>query len=221
MAKTVKGHASTTQKPRRFGWTCYFQPTKRLRQYLMLEAISRAHGHQLTQRQISDVSGISPAVVNQYLSEFQDARLIERASLNRRDFSYALTPQGERQKREMMVEYIRETFQLFSAGKNELAQILRGYERAYDIGSLVFYTAGEVTELLLHPLQETSIKLLAIADDNPAKQGTELFGYPIIPREEIEALRPDAVMITTFRYRRAIHERIKHLEDQGIRVIGF
>ncbi len=121
----------------------------------------------------------------------------------------------------MLVEYIRETFQLFSAGKAELAEILRGYQLKYDIEDLILYSAGEVTELLLHALQETSMQLLAIADDDPARQVKELFGYPIISREEIQQYRPDAVIITTFRYRQEIYEKIKDLEHEGVRIIGF
>ena len=121
----------------------------------------------------------------------------------------------------MMVEYIRETFRLFSAGKEQLAKILGEHAQKYNLKKIIFYTAGEVTALLLHSLELTDMELLAIADDDPAKQGKELFGYPIISREEIPRFSPDGVIITTFRYRQEIHERIKDLEEQGIKVIGF
>lgn len=212
---------STGDKTKRFDRLKYFQPTKRLRHYLMLEAISDSEGSHLTQRRISERSGISPSVVNHYLGEFRGSNLIERASLNQRDYSYSLTSGGRRKKREMLVEYIRETFQLFSAGKAELAEILRGYKLKYGIENLILYSAGEVTELLLHALQETSMQLLAIVDDDSVKQGKALFGYPIISREEIQRYRPDAVIITTFRYRPEIYEKIKDLEQEGVRIIGF
>mgnify|MGYP006278590677 CR=1 FL=1 len=210
-----------TDPAQRFGWMDYFQPTKRLRQYLMLEAIKQAEHQRLTQRQISTLSGISPSVVNQYLTDFEASQWIERASLNGRDFQYVLTDQGRDVLREMMVAYIRETFQLFSAGKAELAEMLRDYQARYGIERLVFYSAGEVTELLLHPLQETSMELVAIVDDDPNKQGRRMFGYPIIAGASIAAYQPDAIVITTFRYRDEIHQTLDALDLPGVRIIDF
>ena len=205
----------------RFRWMGYFQPTKRLRQYLMLEALAGADNRRLTQREISMLSGISPSVVNQYLTDFEASGWITRTSLNSRDFQYTLTDDGHQTLREMMVAYVRETFQLFSAGKAELADMLRDYQDRYAIDRLMFYSAGEVTELLLHPLQDTAMDLVAIVDDNPDRQRTKLFGYPIVARDAILEYRPDAVMITTFRYRDEIREALSQMDRSGIAVIGF
>ena len=212
-----------TIETKQFGWMKYFQPTKRLRQYLMLESLSKPQDAHVTQRQIAQISGISPSVVNQYLGEFYTGKLMERSPINQRDFSYSLTRQGRAQQREMMVEYIRETFQLFSAGKKELAKILKGYQAKYGIQKVVFYSAGVVTELLLHALQETSMSLLAIVDDDRDKQGRKLFGHPIIGAQEIAQFHPDAVIITTFRYRHKIRQQIAslHPEKLGIKIIEF
>lgn len=197
----------------------FLKPTKTLRHYLILEAL--AENAQITQRGISKIAGISPAVVNQYLAKFEEEGLIRKKRRSQRDYIYLLTEEGRRQRRELMVEYTRETFRLFSAGKDRLAEILQGYAKEYGLRRVIFYTAGEVTELLLHSLGMTDMELLAIVDDDPAKQGKKLLGYPIISREEIEHYSPDAVIITTFRYREGIYEKIKQLEQEGIRIIGF
>jgi DNA-binding MarR family transcriptional regulator len=208
-----------TVQPKLIG-LIYFRPTKRLRQYFMLEALARGN-EGLTQRDLGKLAGLSPAVVNQYLMEFTREGLVERFPLNRRDLRYQLTSMGEELRRELMVAYIRETFQLFRHGKDELAEILRGYQRRYQLKRVVFYSAGQVTEVLLQALAETSLELLAIVDDDPGKQNMSFFGYPVVAREEIARYRPDAVIITTFRYRKQILEGIQDLEAQGIRVLGF
>jgi len=199
----------------------YIQPTKRLRQYLMLESVSSAEGTRLTQRRIARISGISPSVVNQYLLEFETAGWIDRSSLNQRDYTYSLTKSGSQVRREMLVDYIRETFQLFSAGKTRLSAILKSHQERYRIKRLVFYTAGEVTELLIHSLPGTSMTLIAIADDDPQKHGQSFFGHPIISPREITSYHPDAVIVTSFRYRQRIAKQLEKLESQGIHVIGF
>lgn len=197
----------------------FFKPTKTLRHYLILEAL--AENERITQRGISKIAGISPAVVNQYLAEFEEEGLIRKERQNQRNYAYLLTEKGRRQRQEMMIEYTRETFRLFSAGKARLAEILQEYAKEYSLKRIIFYTAGEVTELLLHSLGMAEMELLAIVDDDPTKQGKELLGYPVISREEIEHYGPDAVIITTFRYRGEIYERIKGLEGQGIKIIGL
>lgn len=197
----------------------FFTPTKRLRQYFLLETIASEEGH--SQRDLSQAAGISPSVTNKYLREFEEEDLIKRERVNKRDFDYSLTAKGERERKELMVSYIRETFQLFSAGKGELAQVLEEYSRERGWEDVVFYTAGEVTELLIHSLEDTELKLRAIVDDDQEKQGKTLFGYPVIPAERITDYEPDGVIITTFRYREEIRQRVEGLEEEGIPVVGL
>ncbi len=201
----------------------YFKPAKRLKQYFMLEALARQELEGLTQRTLGRLAGLSPAVVNQYLLEFVQQGLVERVPLNRRDFAYRLTPKGEARRRELMVAYIRETFQLFQHGKAELGRVLQEHQRRFDLRTIVFYSAGQVTEVLLQALEGTTLNLLAIVDDDPVKQGKPFFGYPVIARDDILKLRPkpDAVIVTTFRYRDQIYERLEPVKAQGIRVLGF
>lgn len=217
--------ATTSTLPRsshRFDALSYFKPTKRLRQYFMLEALAHEDAL-LTQRGLGQQAGLSPAVVNQYLLEFLQQGLVERTPRNRRDFAYRLTPKGEALRRELMVAYIRETFQMFQSGKEELAQVLREHQRRYRFRRVLFYSAGQVTEVLIQALSETTLELLAVVDDDPRKQGRPFYGYPVIGPEEIPHYEPDAVLITTFRYRREILERLRplNLEAQGIRVVEF
>ncbi len=206
--------------PSRISKLQYFKPTKRLRQYFMLEALAQERKG-LTQRELGQLAALSPAVVNQYLAEFIQAGLVERTPINRRDYRYQLTPQGQNLRRELMVAYIRETFQLFQHGKEELARILRAHQQRFGLRRIVFYSAGQVTEVLLQALEETPLELRAIVDDDPEKQGKLFFGYPVVSREEISKLQPDAVIVTTFRYRNQIFRKIRNLEAQGIRVLGF
>jgi len=171
----------------------YFKPAKRLRQYFMLEALARQGLEGLTQRTLGRLAGLSPAVVNQYLLEFSQQGLI------------------------------RETFQLFQHGKEELGRVLQEHQRRFDLRTIVFYSAGQVTEVLLQALEKTTLRLLAIVDDDPAKQGKPFFGYPVIARDDILRLKPkpDAVIVTTFRYRDQICENLKPVKAQGIHVLGF
>lgn len=197
----------------------FFNPTKQLREYLLLESISKADSP--SQRQLSRAAGISPSVTNKYLGEFEDKGLLTRSSLNERDYSYQLTGEGKRKKRELMVKYIRETFQMFSEGKRELGEKLDSYQEQFDYEKIIFYSAGEVTELLIHSLNGKDLTLQAIVDDDQEKQGGELFGYPVIAKDQIRDYNPDAVIVTTFQYRDKIIEKLKAMDNSQFEIIGF
>lgn len=51
--------------------------------------------------------------------------------------------------------------------------------------SVVIYGAGEHTRQLAHIIEASPIKLVAIADDDPGKQGTKMLGVSIIAPSEI------------------------------------
>jgi len=197
----------------------FFNPTKALREYLLLEAISRTNSP--SQRELSQAAGISPSVANKYLGEFEEDGLLRKEPLNKRDYQYRLTEKGEKVKRELMIKYIRETFQMFSEGKSELSEKLQNYREEKGFNKIIFYSAGEVTELLIHSLNGADLTLQAIADDDQSKQGKELFGYPVISKNQIKDYDPDAVIVTTFQYREKIIEKLKAMDNRQFEVIGF
>lgn len=199
----------------------YFRPTKRFHRYLVLRAVSEAGGGHLTQRAIAEQTDLSPAMVNRYLAKAEEEGHVRRAPLNRRDYSYHLTSEGRSLYRELAVGHIRETFRMFSAGRDELAEILEQHRSAHGLERVLFYTAGQVTEVLLQAVPRTSLELVAVVDDDPAKQGKSFFGWPVISREEIGKHDVDGVIVTTFRYRDEILGKLRHLGEEGIRVIGL
>lgn len=199
----------------------YFRPTKRFHRYLVFRAVSEAEGGHVTQRAIAEQVGLSAAVVNRYLAEAEEEGSVRRAQLNGRDYSYHLTSEGRSLYRELAVGHIRETFRLFRSGRDELAGILEQHRSAHGVERVLFYTAGQVTEVLLQAVPRTSLELVAVVDDDPAKQGRSFFGWPVISREEIEEQKVDGVIVTTFRYREEIFDKLRHLRDENIEVIGF
>lgn len=199
----------------------YFHPTKKFHRYLILRAVSEAEGGHLTQRAIAEQAGLSPAVVNRYLAEAGEEGYVRRSPLNRRDYSYHLTAEGQSLYRELAVGHIRETFRIFSAGRDELADILEQYRSTHGFERVLFYTAGQVTEVLLQAVPKTSLELVAVVDDDPAKHGKSFFGWPVIPRDKIGDQEADCVIVTSFRYREEILAKLRHLKEEGIPVIGF
>ncbi|HEY80230.1 MAG TPA: winged helix-turn-helix domain-containing protein, partial [Caldilineae bacterium] len=80
----------------------FLKPSPRLRQLLILNAL--ASNGRLSQRRLAELVGLSPSVVNEYLTRFLTQGLIEKEPLNARDFQYHLTAKGESHLSEMTVE---------------------------------------------------------------------------------------------------------------------
>ena len=180
-----------------------------------------ASEEQVSQRRLAEWADLSVSVVNGYLAQFGEQGWVDKEPLNNRDLRYRLTSPGERQMAEMAVEYMRETFVTFSHAKKELARHLSGIQRRHDLRRVVLYPAGEVTELVIHALPETSLEVLAIVDDEPQRQNRQMFGLPVIARESITDLDVDGVIVTTFRYRDALMKKVSHLEDENIRIVSI
>lgn len=197
----------------------FLKPSPQLRRLAILTTL--ASSPRLSQRQLAHRVQLSPSVINAYLDRFLQQGLIEKLRLNARDLQYRLTPQGKAQLSEMTVDYMRETFLLFSRGKEELTKHLAQLQRRYGFRRLALYSAGEVTELVIHALAGLPIELVAIIDDDPKKQGRVMFGYPVVRPERSKELGIDAIIVTTFRYRRTIMQRVQHLKDEGIQIIGL
>lgn len=197
----------------------FLAPTKKLRLYFLLEGIKS--NKQISQRKLAEEAGISPSVGNRYLNEFEKKEFIEKQPINERDYEYRLTEKGDRRRKKLMVEYLRETFQLFSNGKNELTSVLEEYKEDYDLEEILLYSAGEVTELLLHAIENVDLKLLSVVDDSKEKQGNKMFGYPIVARSKIPELNPDGIIVTTFQHRGDIFEKLDEFKEKDIAIIGF
>jgi len=174
----------------------------------------------MTQREVAEEIEVSPTMVNNYLASLEARGLIEKEPLDGRSFKYQLTPQGSEHYRQTMVEYLRELFRLFSSSKEMMARELQKFYRR-GLQKVVFYSAGEVTALLIDCLEETNLHLLAIVDDDPQKQHHQFHGYDVISRDELADLDFDAVIITTYRYREEIRARLLEEGVAAQKIHGF
>lgn len=195
----------------------FLKPASDLRRLLLLGNILT--DERLSQRRLAERAGLSPAVVNGYLSRFIQQGLVTTTPVNDRDLQYSLTPLGIQQVAEMRVGYMRETFILFSRAKIELKNHLAELQKRSGIRKIVLYPAGEVTELVIHAVHETPLNVVGVLDDDPNKQGESLFGFPMIARSSIEELDVEGILITTFRYRDILRGKVRDLEEQGVKVM--
>ena len=64
--------------------------------------------------------------------------------------------------------------------------------------SVVIYGAGEHTRQLAHIIEASPINLVAIADDDPGKHGTQLLGVPISSLRDIAGTGANDIVISSW-----------------------
>ena len=158
-------------------------------------------------------------MVNSYMKELTDDGLITISNRNNRDCNYHLTGSGKETLNSLLMAYSSEIVQFYAQTKNEISKCIAALINGNQQPSFVLYGASETCELVLRALENfPQITVSAIVDSLPQKQNTLFNGFTIRNPEEIEALRPGCVLITSYAKQEEIFLSIQHLEASGIKI---
>ena len=182
---------------------------------ILLDEIAR--NDRVTQESLSQKAGVVPGMVNKYIKGFVKQGLIIINGNKTRNVTYSLTDIGVNRKRELLLSYIKETVSLYKNAKEGLKARLCNFKNE-GISSIILYGAADTAELTFNAAEEIGIEVIGIVDSDEKKQGREFIGKVIAAPEDIGALRPDAVVISSFGFQNQIYESIKELELKGIKV---
>jgi len=191
----------------------YYRPSKPARFLAILDTL--AQDSQVSQNELGRRANLSGAMVNQYLKEMVDDRLIEYVPVNGKRYRYLLTQEGENRRRAMFSGFSSETVQIYTALKAAIARRLSAL-KAGGVSKLVLFGASETCEVVLQALRASGgFEVMALVDSNPALAGKTLGGYVISPPVVLESLRPQAVVITSFGCQDEIHGQLKELHEKN------
>lgn len=196
----------------------FLKPTKQLRDLQLLEEISR--DPTLSQRKLSQRIGVALGVINACLKKMIDRRLIRVEGANHKRVAYYLTPEGISEKARLNYYFIQHVIGYYSALKNSISGRLSALSEAGH-KRIICYGAGEVLETVFIILNETNldVAVIGIVDDGKDKQGTKIFGLVIENPRVIKQLKPDAVLVTSIKYKDEIMERFS--SDKELTGIDF
>lgn len=199
----------------------FFKPTTEFKEMTLLQEIE--NDHTITQKQLAEAIGAAPSMVNVYISELEEKNYLNREYISSKIVNYKITPQGLKRKNYLLICYMRELLDLYKLAKSNVEKFLQSIEnRGYK--DILLYGAGEVAETIIGVIRDReiySLNVLAIVDDAPQKQGTEILGYKIIDRSEIEKYNPDAIVITSYTFEEDIMEKLKEVEYDMGKVVRF
>lgn len=176
-----------------------------------------------TQKEMGDLVGAAPSMVNVYLNEYEEKNYIEREYISPRKVNYKITSEGIKRKNFLIINYVHELLKLYRLAKENVEGFLDSLEhRGYK--DVLLYGAGEVAETILEIVddrQDSKLRVIALIDDDKSIKNRKLLGYKIISKEDIGKYNHDAILITSYTYEDDIRKRLEEVKYPEDRIVRF
>ena len=188
-----------------------FKPPQEMRELNLLQELER--NPTISQRELSHKIGIALGVTNACLKRMARKGWIRIAGLNHRQIRYYLTPKGFAEKANLSLHLISWTVQHYAALKDTIGERLLEMQN-HGIERIIFYGVSDEMEIAYVTLQGVKLQLVGIIEDEE-KMGKrqEVFGFKLKKVDDIETLKPDAVVITSFTDQEKKIEKLRELVD--------
>ena len=188
----------------------FFRPSAALRELVLLFGIHQES--RTTQSRLAKMAGIVPAMVNNYIKDFVEAKHVAVRGRTNRDMTYHLTEKGESRLSELFRRYLNETVSLYIHAKDEIRSRLQDVSDE-GFGRVVFYGAAETGEIAVSVGHELGFDVVGVVDSDPRKHGKSINGLCVQPPETIATVNPEVVVISSFGYQNQIRQRIRSISE--------
>ena len=193
----------------------FLNPTKKLRRLSILSTVN--NNPNISQHKTGKLTRMSSSMVNNYMKEFQENKLIKVNGSTNRNQSYHLTPAGQSELISSLLSYSAEIIQLYGASKRELSKRLHNIH-SEGISSVILFGIAETAEIVHTAIKETQMKVKAVIDSDPKKQGKPFNGHTILPPKELKNITADAIVITSFGKQEEIYKYIRRIVGEQVKI---
>lgn len=197
----------------------FFKPTTLYREFMMLDMIAK--NTRVTQRKMSDVLGVAPSMVNHYLDQCEDDGYITRNHITKKTVEYQITSQGLSRKQYLNISYLNASQKVYQSAKANVMAFIRTL-KANSVNNVLLYGAGEVADILLEVImQEGSMHVKAIIDDDADKQGKRLYDIPIVTLKVALEKTYDGIIVGSFTHHTRMVETLESSNVPSEKIIAF
>jgi DNA-binding MarR family transcriptional regulator len=179
-----------------------------IRTLKILEEID--NDHTPSQRDLSKKLNISLGLVNSFVKRLANKGYFKISNIPKNRVKYILTPKGAAEKTRLTYQYIQYSFEFYRNAREQLHKLFK-HLMAQGVRRVVFYGTGDFAEIAFISLQETSIQMLAIVDDN--NMGEKFLGGVVKDPEILYSLSFDRILITSMISKDKVLEKVL---EQGI-----
>lgn len=164
---------------------------KELRTLRILESAEREDPP--SQRDLAQELNISLGLVNSFIKRLVKKGYFKITHIPKNRIKYILTPKGAAEKSRLTYSYIHYSYQFYKSARKKLRDLFHKLEQQ-GTTNIIFYGSGDLSEIAFISMQDTSLKLTAIVDDQLA--GKKFMGYTIIGSSELANYGYDRILIT-------------------------
>ncbi|MGD8771199.1 MAG: winged helix-turn-helix transcriptional regulator [Desulfobacterales bacterium] len=179
-----------------------------IRTLKILEEID--NDHTPSQRDLSKKLNISLGLVNSFVKRLANKGYFKINNIPKNRVKYILTPKGAAEKTRLTYQYIQHSFEFYRNAREKLHNLFK-YLNKQGVRRVVFYGTGDFAEIAFISLQETSIQMSAIVDDN--KSGEKFLGGVVKDPASLNSLSFDRILITTMISKDKVLEKVL---EQGV-----
>jgi DNA-binding MarR family transcriptional regulator len=176
---------------------------KDIRTLKILEEIEKDYTP--SQRELASELNISLGLVNSFIKRLVKKGYFKITNIPANRVKYILTPKGAAEKTRLTYNYIQYSYQFYKDARQKLSKQFKDLE-SQGIQRIVFYGANDLAEIAYISLQETSIDIVAVVDDE--KIGRKFLGIVIKDPTTLDSLSFDRVLITSVEKRDTTFEKI-------------
>jgi DNA-binding MarR family transcriptional regulator len=158
-----------------------------------------------SQRDLSRKLNISLGLVNSFIKRLVNKGYLKITNIPKNRLKYILTPKGAAEKTHLTYQYIQYSFDFYKKTRGKLRKLFKDL-MAQGVRRVVFYGKSDFAEIAFISLQETSIVMIAIVDDN--KTGDVFLGSAVKNPAIIDSLSFDRILITSMNKEDTTLERL-------------
>lgn len=190
----------------------FLRPSTEHRTLGILQALSVDPG--VSQCKLGLRAGLSSARINGYLKDLKDQGLLTVNPLNAKKYEYLVTEAGERVRRELLGEYCAEVVRSYAALKDMVGERLKGL-MARGVRNVALFGASATGEIVYQAMESTPLRVMAVVDSDPDKQGALFGNCVVLPPSVLVELGCEAVIIASFGKSDEIFETLAKIIDVG------
>jgi DNA-binding MarR family transcriptional regulator len=179
-----------------------------IRTLKILEEID--NDHTPSQRDLSKKLNISLGLVNSFVKRLANKGYFKINNISKNRVKYILTPKGAAEKTRLTYQYIQYSLKFYRNAREKLHKLFT-YLNQQGVRRVVFYGTGEFAEIAFISLQETSIQMLSIVDDNHI--GEKFLGGVVKDPATLNSLSFDRILITSMISK---NKTLEKLLEQGV-----
>ncbi len=194
--------------------TIFLIPTQKYYEMIFLLSVKDHHGISLPpedpeHREMLSHISLTSLIEDGVLVMLQDGT--ERIILSRSGSDYV---------KGLTIDYYLELMDLRHASDRLMFDRVKSLER-HQCHRILLYGASDTAKVLLEFLKTSDIRVQAVIDDDPTKQGCKLLEVPIIAPTQISNHDFDSIVVTTIAFQKQVLEKARAIVPDNKKLFGL